>query len=419
MTDEKVLCPSCEHENTPGARFCEQCGADLTAPALEPEELVCASCGEVNTPEARFCKACGESIVGEGEIEETVRKAKTKPEKRDKRRLPGWARVIITMLVVAVVGALLGLGFSYISPLLDNYLTYSEARMERAGMLAQEFVDRVYPDFTDAERTVSVDTDLGPAVYVVDFFAQDGDTGMALRIIVDKYITAARALELIEIDAPEPYSDALTVDAGEGEQVQPVPSEGLEEILINPRILRYDDFSSLDESRWGITKGVEITAEGRVELLGESPFATNLFDLTDFTGGKAFIFSLRHSSNADFEITLDSGEWQTEDFFRAGLYRIGWEISTNIWRGTERIDEQTLSSLPIGADRWFGVLGAIDGQGKLGLVVWDLENPSLAIAFEKDFGAEAAGLSWRMHVAVDKGTVTVDDYYELRFDGFQ
>jgi hypothetical protein len=116
---------------------------------------------------------------------------------------------------------------------------------------------------------------------------------------------------------------------------------------------------------------------------------------------------------------MDSGEWQSEDFFRAGLYRIGWEISTNIWRGTERIDEQTLSSLPIGAERWFGVLGAVDGQGKLGLVVWDLENPSLAIAFQKDFGEEAAGLSWRMHVAVDKGTVTVDDYYELRFDGFQ
>jgi hypothetical protein len=423
MTDEKITCPSCEHENAPGARFCEQCGADLTAPpeAAEPEatELICANCGEANALEARFCKACGEALAAEEAAAKAGKKPKAKPAKGEKKRLPGWARILITTLVVAVVGAVLGLGFAYVSPFIDTYLTHSPARMERAGLLAQEFVDRAYPAFADAEHTISVDTDTVPVVYVVDFYAQDGEKSLALRILVDKYLTRARALEYLEIDAPEPYDSTMTVDVGDGEQVQPVPSGGLEDLLIDPRIVRYDDFTSLDESRWSINDGGDLNGEGQIELTGESPFATQFFSRFDFTGGEGFIFSLRYSSDAAFEITLDSGEWETDSFYRAGVYRIGWEISTNIWQRGERIDERTLSSLPIGAGRWYGVLGAIDGDGTLMIAVWDLENPSLAIAFEKEFGEEAAGLAWTMHVAADSGTVTVDDYYELRFDGFQ
>jgi len=418
MTEEKIGCPSCEHENAPEARFCEKCGESLTAPGEEAEakELVCASCGEANIPEAQFCKVCGEPLaVSDAKVAEDA----VEPEKKARKRLPAWARVVLMSLLVAVIAAALGLGFAYISPFLDTYMTHSPARMERAGLLAQELVDRVYPAFTEAERMVLVDSDGDAAVYVVDFFAHDGVQSLALRILVDKYITAARALEYLEIDAPEPYDDVLTIDAGDGAQVQPVPSEGLEAMLVNPQIVFFDDFSSLDESRWAVTDGVEINAEGQVELSGESPFATNLFGLSDFTGGEAFIFSLRYSTGTDFEIALDSGEWQTDSFIRAGVYRIGGEMSSNIWRGSERIDEQTLSSLPIGAGRWYGVLGAADHEGTLAIMFWDLENPSLAIAFQKEFGEEAAGLSWMMHIAADRGTVTVDDYYQIEFEGFR
>jgi hypothetical protein len=297
-------------------------------------------------------------------------------------------------------------------------MTYSPERMERAGLLAQEFVERVYPEFTGVEPDVWVETIGEWEAYVVDFHVQDGDQSLGLRVLVNKPITAVRVLEYVELGAPEPYDDSLTIDAGEGEQVQPVPSEGLEEILINPRIVDYDDFSRLDESRWAITDGVDITAEGLVELVGESPFATNLFNITDFTGGEAFIFSLSFTAGTDFEITLDSGEWQSDDFRRAGFYVIGWEALTNIWHGADRIDEQQFALLPILADRSYGVLGAVDG-GKLLILVWDEQNPSLSLAFEKDFGEEAVGRAWRMHVAVDKGTVTLDEYYQLSFDGYQ
>lgn len=47
-------CPSCGHENTGGAKFCNQCAADLA--------LVCASCQKHNDSNSRFCAGCGEQL---------------------------------------------------------------------------------------------------------------------------------------------------------------------------------------------------------------------------------------------------------------------------------------------------------------------------------------------------------------------
>ncbi len=46
-----MRCPSCQAENRPGVKFCEQCGARL--------EGVCPSCGAPVPPSSRFCGECG------------------------------------------------------------------------------------------------------------------------------------------------------------------------------------------------------------------------------------------------------------------------------------------------------------------------------------------------------------------------
>jgi hypothetical protein len=53
-------CPACREPVTPGARFCDRCGADMSvrrAPA-------CPRCGtEVGKPGAKFCIACGAALI--------------------------------------------------------------------------------------------------------------------------------------------------------------------------------------------------------------------------------------------------------------------------------------------------------------------------------------------------------------------
>ena len=48
-----MICPRCQHENGPAAKFCEQCASVLVR--------VCTNCGTQISPTANFCSHCGHS----------------------------------------------------------------------------------------------------------------------------------------------------------------------------------------------------------------------------------------------------------------------------------------------------------------------------------------------------------------------
>jgi class 3 adenylate cyclase/tetratricopeptide (TPR) repeat protein len=53
-----MKCLRCQHENSPKAKFCEECGETLIR--------TCPSCGTQVSPIAKFCAECGHSIGGAG-----------------------------------------------------------------------------------------------------------------------------------------------------------------------------------------------------------------------------------------------------------------------------------------------------------------------------------------------------------------
>jgi predicted amidophosphoribosyltransferase len=52
-----TLCPNCQAENRPGARFCRSCGATLVT--------VCPFCGAATELGQAFCDECGSPLGGE------------------------------------------------------------------------------------------------------------------------------------------------------------------------------------------------------------------------------------------------------------------------------------------------------------------------------------------------------------------
>lgn len=48
-------CPVCGYENTPGMKFCGECGARL----IQPSRLICPVCGYENAQGTKFCGECG------------------------------------------------------------------------------------------------------------------------------------------------------------------------------------------------------------------------------------------------------------------------------------------------------------------------------------------------------------------------
>ncbi len=57
-----MQCPNCQYQNQPGAKFCRQCGQQLTPPATAtppPGQNTCVNCGQSLRSGACFCAACG------------------------------------------------------------------------------------------------------------------------------------------------------------------------------------------------------------------------------------------------------------------------------------------------------------------------------------------------------------------------
>jgi predicted RNA-binding Zn-ribbon protein involved in translation (DUF1610 family) len=58
----KLSCPKCGTLNTPAAKFCSSCGAELHPAQKIAPSLLCPKCGIENKPGSKFCENCGEPL---------------------------------------------------------------------------------------------------------------------------------------------------------------------------------------------------------------------------------------------------------------------------------------------------------------------------------------------------------------------
>ncbi len=95
-----MRCPNCSTTNSPGARFCQNCGAALSRP--------CPSCNASNRPEAHFCQNCGAALSPARPVPSASPPA---PEVAAPQRSPSaptprptYERRLVTILFVDVIG---------------------------------------------------------------------------------------------------------------------------------------------------------------------------------------------------------------------------------------------------------------------------------------------------------------------------
>lgn len=130
-----IKCPQCGTENLDGALFCDECGAQLTGVSAQPAEaaptevtpaeaappeaapaevappvvgaLKCPTCGHENPPDARFCENCGAALTAPASVPApTPAPAEAPPVE------PPPVAVPVAALVIAETGTELPLDFS-------------------------------------------------------------------------------------------------------------------------------------------------------------------------------------------------------------------------------------------------------------------------------------------------------------------
>ncbi len=161
-------CAACGHDNEPGSRFCDECGATMA--------VACPSCAEPNRPDARFCKSCGAQMAGE-----------TAPQARHAQPAATAERRLVTVLFTDLVG----------------FTTFAE---DRDPELVRELLSRYFETATDliGRHGGTVEKFIGDAVMAVwgTPAAHEDDAERAVRA----------ALELVE--AVRALSPALQARAG-------------------------------------------------------------------------------------------------------------------------------------------------------------------------------------------------------------
>ena len=62
-TASGIACAACGKVNSPGTKFCCECGGKLEAPAA-PQTKTCPECGAAVAGGLRFCGECGARLEG-------------------------------------------------------------------------------------------------------------------------------------------------------------------------------------------------------------------------------------------------------------------------------------------------------------------------------------------------------------------
>ena len=55
----EIKCPECNYSNTPGSKFCNNCGAKLPLST----HILCPNCSTSNTRDRVFCDNCGSRLL--------------------------------------------------------------------------------------------------------------------------------------------------------------------------------------------------------------------------------------------------------------------------------------------------------------------------------------------------------------------
>jgi len=181
-------------------------------------ELLCTNCHKPVTDEMNLCPYCGHQLkAGTYQAQPppqviVVPQAAAPPAAAPmptaaappQKKQNAWGLLLKAGFRFAL-GYVLVLGLSYLyteyKPQVQPFLPFVGGESAEAAGVAWNYVNEYYPDFRDAERTVSAVRVDGEPYYVVDFTLVSSDTAQTLRMAVSRDLQDTFVLEYYNSDA--------------------------------------------------------------------------------------------------------------------------------------------------------------------------------------------------------------------------
>ena len=186
----------------------------------------------------------------------------------------------------------------------------------------------------------------------------------------------------------------------------PVP---LQKYLDDVRVTYIDDFSS--DSGWDL--GVAEISDGVLELTGRN--WNGFTGPESFPEGTGFLIKFKFSKGAVFQAYYNSGEWQTDNYRRFGIYYRDDYPKADLWLGRRALGYKNLpGTLDAEYGIWYTLLMATDTNGELLAVIWETSHPEKA-SFYHETNPKWAGYDWTFRIGADEGSITFDDFMEITF----
>ena len=187
------------------------------------------------------------------------------------------------------------------------------------------------------------------------------------------------------------------------------PPQPVLEYLTGAQVVSLD---TMDEpGKWDLYAGT--IADGVLEVRGNNDW-NGLIRKGSTLEGTGVIISFKYTSNPEFEIFFDHGDWDTEPYRRFGVYILSYP-RTNLWQGRNSWWKPLQGNFEPKPDTWYSMLMAIGKDGEFLAIIWDLSNPSKTIAYHEDIGRDWAGLTWTFKIGANVGTAQFDDFMRISF----
>jgi endonuclease/exonuclease/phosphatase family metal-dependent hydrolase len=137
--------------------------------------------------------------------------------------------------------------------------------------------------------------------------------------------------------------------------------------------------------------------------------------------GSGMMLDFKYDPASEFNIFLEHGAWATPEFRKFGpIIGADGQLYADMWQGETPLGGDSWAGISKPKpDTWYRLLLLAGKDASLRGFVWEIADPSNLAAYEREMGADWAGLTWRLSTGANRGSSYIKDVVQVVFDSLE